>query len=162
MSGYTASRGGPSERLLEALEAMGYPSVKAGRNQAFADEFGISLATAQRILTGDHVPTRHGLKQKIAKRMKISAAYWEYGIDPYCEDVVGNARDETWGAILRRLKDQGYSLDKIPVGLLSQLARLVYSASRDEGHEIRPEIVDQVIDLSSFLLKDGKGSTESG
>ena len=143
---------GPSERLQAALDEIDYPSVREGRAQCFIDDFELSPSSAQRMLTGDHVPNRKGLKSRILKRLNISAAYWEYGIDGYIEDMVCHQRDLAWTGLLRRLRELGYDTAPIPLGLLEQLVRLVYrSAVTGEG-EIDQEALNQIVEMSSFML----------
>lgn len=145
-------RSGPSERFQAALDEIGYPGVREGRAQYLCDDFELSPSSVQRMLTGDHVPSRKGLKSKIVKRLNISAAYWEFGVDPYIEDLVCSQRDLAWTGLLLRLRKLGYDTAAIPVGLLEQLVRLVYhSAVTGEG-EIDQEELNRIVEMSSFML----------
>ena len=146
-------RSGPSERFQAALDDIGYPGVREGRAQYLCDDFEMSPSSVQRMLTGDHVPSRKGLKSKIVKRLNISAAYWEFGVDPYTEDLVCSQRDLAWTGLLLRLRELGYESNAIPVGLLEQLVRLVYrTAITDEG-EVDQDELNRIVEMSSFMLK---------
>ncbi len=151
MAGYEGKPTGPSDRLRQAILAAGYTMERENVEQQLATEFDTSPATIKRMLTEDHVPPSGSLKYRIAKRLNFSAAYWEYGIDSYSEELVGNNRDATWSALLLRLKERSYKLNDIPVGLLVQMARLIYRTGRDAEGNIRPEYVDEVIDLSVLV-----------
>ncbi|CAN0509407.1 unnamed protein product, partial [Discosporangium mesarthrocarpum] len=70
---------GPSSRLHEALDKVGYVPKYKGRNVAFAEEFGISSATVGRILNSDIVPASIPLRNAIAARANIDIPYWVFG-----------------------------------------------------------------------------------
>ena len=146
-------RSGPSERFQAALDDVGYPGIREGRAQYLCDEFEMSPSSVQRMLTGDHVPSRKGLKSKIVNRLNISAAYWEFGVDPYTEDLVCSQRDLAWTGLMHRLQELGYDVGSIPVGLLEQLVRLVYRTAVIGEGEIDMEELNRVVEMSSFMLK---------
>ncbi len=151
MTGHEHKSSGPSTRLRQAILDSGYAAEGEDIEQLLVAEFDTSPMTINRMLTEDHLPANASLKYRIAKRLKISPAYWEYGIDSYSEELIGNTRDATWSALLLRLKERSYKLNDIPVGLLVQMARLIYRTGRDEEGEIRPEYIDEVIDLSVLV-----------
>ncbi len=151
MAGYEGKKSGSSDRLRQAILNAGYVMERDNAEQLLATEFDTSPATVNRMLTEDHVPSSGNLKYRIAKRLNFSPAYWEYGIDTYSEELFANSRDATWSALLLRLKERSYKLNDIPVGLMVQMARLIYRTGRDEEGNIKPEYVDEVIDLSVLV-----------
>jgi hypothetical protein len=150
------NRSGPSERLQAALDEIGYPAIREGRAQHFADDFEVSLSSAHRMLSGDHVPSRMGLKSRIAKRLNISAAYWEYGIDDYAEGLVCSQRDMAWSGLLRRLRELGYDIAAVPIGLLEQLVRLVYRSALDSEGVLDQDELNRIVEMSSFMIENAK------
>jgi|GEM_PF-3151260 len=156
-----ASRRGPSERLHAALDALDYPSLREGRVQHFAEDFDVSLSSAHRMLSSDHVPSRLGLKARIAQRLQISPAYWEYGIDTFAEDLVCHQRDLAWAGLLRQLRERDYELSQIPLGLLEQLVRLIYRSAIDAEGTLDDNELQRIVDMSSFMLDSAIQGTAS-
>ena len=154
-------RQGASKRLKDALDAVGYPSTREGRNAAFASEFELSSATVQRILTQNYVPTKQEVREAIADRAKLSVAYWMFGIDSYCENIIVGLYGQAVEAVMNQLKKNGKSLDEVPTGLIVQLSDAVYRHGADNHEAIEPDHVQRMLDLAFSLSAGEPGAQDA-
>lgn len=130
---------------------QGYPSVREGRNSRFAEEFGLSSANAQKMLTQDHTPSKGGTLEKISAKAGFSPAYWRYGIDPYIEKEVVALRDKAWQAVIDELQSAGRSFDDLPSKILHNFADIMYRHARDNGGAIDSTYLSQILELATDL-----------
>lgn len=145
---------GASLRLQGALDIAGFPKVRDGRNTYFAEQFSLSLTSAQRMLTQDSVPSKGDSIDVICARLGISASYWVYGLDEYCGEVFASLSAKAWEAMLRQLKADGRSIDAAPVGLLLQLAGVIYRHILQNGHEVDLDYVSQILSIAFDLREE--------